>query len=96
MPELRKDPIIDRWVIISTERGKRPVFFVEEAPPAKAPMCPLCQGNENMTPPEVYSARQDGSPQNGPGWTLRSCRTNFRPSESRETSTRKGSACMTK
>jgi galactose-1-phosphate uridylyltransferase len=32
MPELRKDPVIDRWVIISTERGKRPVFFVEEAP----------------------------------------------------------------
>ena len=30
MPELRKDPIIDRWVIISTERGKRPVFLIEE------------------------------------------------------------------
>jgi len=40
MPELRKDPIIDRWVIISTERGKRPVFFIEEAPPPKAAMCP--------------------------------------------------------
>jgi UDPglucose--hexose-1-phosphate uridylyltransferase len=71
MPELRKDPIIDRWVIISTERGKRPVFFVEEAPPAKAPMCPLCTGNENMTPPEIYVVRQDGSAPNGPGWTLR-------------------------
>jgi len=23
MPELRKDPIIDNWVIISTERGRR-------------------------------------------------------------------------
>jgi Galactose-1-phosphate uridylyltransferase len=71
MPELRKDPIIDRWVIISTERGKRPVFFIEEAPPAKAPMCPLCTGNENMTPPEIYVVRQDGSAPNGPGWTLR-------------------------
>ncbi|HOE16649.1 MAG TPA: galactose-1-phosphate uridylyltransferase [Syntrophorhabdaceae bacterium] len=71
MPELRKDPIIDRWVIISTERGKRPVFFVEEAPPVKAPMCPLCPGNETMTPPEVYSVRQDGFPLNGPNWTLR-------------------------
>lgn len=71
MPELRKDPIIDRWVIISTERGKRPVFFTEEAPPAKVPMCPLCTGNENMTPPEIYAVRQDGAPPNGPGWMLR-------------------------
>lgn len=28
MPELRKDPIVDRWVIISTERGKRPTDFL--------------------------------------------------------------------
>ena len=27
MPELRKDPIIGRWVIISTERGMRPTDF---------------------------------------------------------------------
>jgi UDPglucose--hexose-1-phosphate uridylyltransferase len=71
MPELRKDPIIDRWVIISTERGKRPVFFVEEPGPAKAGMCPLCAGNENMTPPEVYAIRRDFSPPNSPDWTLR-------------------------
>lgn len=71
MPELRKDPIIDRWVIISTERGKRPVFFSEESPPGKAGMCPLCPGNENMTPGEVYAIRRDFSPPNSPGWTLR-------------------------
>ena len=29
MPELRKDPVIGRWVIISTERGKRPTDFTE-------------------------------------------------------------------
>lgn len=71
MPELRKDPIIDRWVIISTERGKRPVFFSEEAPPVKAAVCPLCPGNESMTPEEVYALRSDGSSPNMPGWTLR-------------------------
>ncbi|HPB32940.1 MAG TPA: galactose-1-phosphate uridylyltransferase, partial [Candidatus Sumerlaeota bacterium] len=27
MPELRKDPVIGRWVIIATERGKRPEAF---------------------------------------------------------------------
>ena len=71
MPELRKDPIIDRWVIISTERGKRPVFFTEEGPPSKVSMCPLCSGNENMTPPEVFAIRPDGSPPNSPNWALR-------------------------
>ena len=30
MPELRKDPIIGRWVIISTERSKRPSDLVME------------------------------------------------------------------
>ena len=70
MPELRKNPIIDRWVIISTERGKRPVFLTEE-PPSKPAVCPLCPGNESMTPPEVYAVRHDGSAPNTPGWTLR-------------------------
>lgn len=71
MPELRKDPIIDRWVIISTERGKRPVFLIDEAPPSKTAMCPLCPGNESMTPPEVYAIRPRGSLPNSADWTLR-------------------------
>jgi UDPglucose--hexose-1-phosphate uridylyltransferase len=71
MPELRKDPIIDRWVIISTERGKRPVFLIEEPPPPKAAMCPLCSGNEHMTPAEVYAIRPTNSPPNSADWLLR-------------------------
>jgi UDPglucose--hexose-1-phosphate uridylyltransferase len=71
MPELRKDPIIDRWVIISTDRGKRPVFFIEESLPSKIGMCPLCPGNESMTPPEVYAIRIDPLPPNSPNWVLR-------------------------
>ena len=71
MPELRKDPIIDRWVIISTERGKRPVFLTEEALPQRVGMCPLCQGNENMTPPEVYAIRPGSSRPNSQNWLLR-------------------------
>ena len=74
MPELRKDPIIDRWVIISSERGQRPVFFAEEAEPSKpGVICPLCAGNEAMTPPEVFAIRPPyGSPTaNGSDWLLR-------------------------
>ena len=74
MPELRKDPIIDRWVIISSERGQRPVFLADPADTPKAgAICPLCPGNEAMTPPEVYTIRPHGifSPPDSPNWLLR-------------------------
>ena len=71
MPELRKDPIIDRWVIISTERAQRPVFLAEQEAPVKAGLCPLCAGNEAMTPPEVFAIRPDHTPPNTSGWSLR-------------------------
>ncbi len=72
MPELRKDPIIGRWVIISTERGKRPSDF-SGAPKRKteSKLCPFCPGNESATPPEIMAFRPDSSEPNKPGWTLR-------------------------
>jgi len=74
MPELRKDPIIDRWVIISSERGQRPVFLADPADaPKPGAICPLCPGNEAMTPPEVYVIRPGSPPPppNSPNWLLR-------------------------
>ncbi len=71
MPELRKDPVLGRWVIISTERGKRPTDFPPESKGRKSKLCPFCPNNESSTPPEVYSIRQNGSGPNSPGWTLR-------------------------
>jgi UDPglucose--hexose-1-phosphate uridylyltransferase len=72
MPELRKDPIVGRWVIISTERGKRPTSFkMNEKTATAGGFCPLCVGNEDKTPPEVYALRRDGSKPDTPGWTLR-------------------------
>jgi UDPglucose--hexose-1-phosphate uridylyltransferase len=74
MPELRKDPIIDRWVIISSERGQRPVFLSDPADaPKPGAICPLCPGNEGMTPPEVYTIRPHGAPSepDNPNWLLR-------------------------
>jgi len=55
MPELRKDPILGRWIIISKERGKRPTDFIVERNAARGGFCPLCTGNENTTPPEVLA-----------------------------------------
>jgi UDPglucose--hexose-1-phosphate uridylyltransferase len=71
MPELRKDPIHGRWVIISTERGRRPSDFVLEERKSIGGFCPLCEGNEDRTPPEVFAFRDNGTPPNSPGWTLR-------------------------
>jgi len=72
MPELRKDPIIGRWIIIATERGKRPSDFIIEKNHVRGGFCPLCPGNESTTPPEVlaYSAAP-GRGANQPGWSLR-------------------------
>jgi UDPglucose--hexose-1-phosphate uridylyltransferase len=71
MPELRKDPIHGRWVIIATERGRRPSDFAIEHPHPTGGFCPLCEGNEDKTPPEVLSYRNNGTPPDSPGWSLR-------------------------
>ncbi len=71
MPELRKDPVIGRWVIISTERGKRPHDFRPTPEPQKSGFCPFCPGNEDKTPPEIFAIREPGTAPNTPGWTLR-------------------------
>lgn len=71
MPELRKDPIIGRWVIISTERGKRPSSFHSTGKGSTGGFCPLCPGNEDKTPPEVFAYRPHGSLPDTPGWSLR-------------------------
>ncbi|MBI2252037.1 MAG: galactose-1-phosphate uridylyltransferase [Armatimonadetes bacterium] len=74
MPELRKDPITGRWVIIATERAKRPDDFKhheELKTSAKAQVCQLCPGNEAMTPQEVTVYRDAGTSANSPGWWTR-------------------------
>ena len=61
MPELRKDPITARWVIISTERGRRPMDFVRESVVVTGPRgCPFCPGAENKTPPEILAYGRNG------------------------------------
>ena len=57
MPELRKDPIVGRWVIIATDRAKRPVAPKVEPVPAGS-FCPFCEGNETHTPHEILAYRE--------------------------------------
>jgi UDPglucose--hexose-1-phosphate uridylyltransferase len=61
-----------RWVIISTDRQKRPNDFVfERARIIGREHCPFCPGHEALTPPEIMAYRQDGSAPNKPGWDVR-------------------------
>jgi UDPglucose--hexose-1-phosphate uridylyltransferase len=72
LPELRKDPVTGRWVIIATDRSKRPSDFVRERVAIKgSSFCPFCYNHEAKTPPEIMAYRPDGSARNSPGWTLR-------------------------
>jgi UDPglucose--hexose-1-phosphate uridylyltransferase len=65
MPELRKDPVTGRWVIMATERSKRPMEFRIQRDEKSAGYCPFCPGNEDATPGEVLSIS------NGDGWSVR-------------------------
>lgn len=72
MPELRKDPIVGRWVIVAFERAARPSDFqARREPPPDTGNCPFDAGREAMTPPEIFAIRPDGSLPNTPGWLTR-------------------------
>jgi len=71
MPELRRDPVVGRWVIISTERGRRPSDFTRPVVESNGGFCPFCEGHEEKTPPEVYAVRPDRSAPNQRGWRVR-------------------------
>jgi len=57
MPELRQNFFTKEWVIIATERAKRPEELATHRPvqtvPSFVESCPFCPGNESKAPPEV-------------------------------------------
>ncbi len=60
-----------RWVIIASDRAKRPSDFTRQpVVPKGGIICPFCPGNEKKTPPEVLAFRQSGAA-NEAGWTTR-------------------------
>jgi len=70
MPELRKDPIVGRWVIIATERAKRPVTAKSDYFSGSG-SCPFCEGNEINTPGEIIAYRNRDTKPNEKGWRVR-------------------------
>jgi len=89
MPELRKDPVVGRWVIISTERSRRPGHFTA-APNGAQAFSPFTEGREDMTPPEVYAVRPAGGKRDAPGWLVRVVPNKFPALEIEGTLDRRG------
>jgi len=71
MNELRKDYILDRWVIIAKGRGKRPQHFVQKPRKVKEKVCFFCPGNEDSTPPEIARVEEKGK------WIIRNFPNKF-------------------
>jgi UDPglucose--hexose-1-phosphate uridylyltransferase len=71
VPELRRDALTGRWVLLAPGRAARPHTFSPPAPDAPTTVadCPFCPGNEAMTPPEVE--RTGGGAPDTPGWRVR-------------------------
>lgn len=76
MPEMRRDPITKNWIIIATERAKRPEKPAIEIKRPEEEIaydknCFFCSGNEHTTPPEVLAYRNCNTLPDTPGWSLR-------------------------
>jgi UDPglucose--hexose-1-phosphate uridylyltransferase len=80
MPQLRQDRTTKEWVIIATERAKRPHDFKKVGPVVERPSykedCPFCPGNEHLTPNETLAYRFGGPP-NSRGWWVRAFSNKF-------------------
>ena len=66
MPELRQNRFTKEWVIMATERARRPEELrVHHDRPTKLPRysesCPFCPGNEHLAPPAVCELRTNGA-----------------------------------
>ena len=74
MPELRQDKATREWIVIATERARRPHDFRVKRSRADLTLsgepCPFCPGNEAMVPPEIIAYRY-GDQANGSGWWVR-------------------------
>lgn len=77
MPEMRQDPTTKEWVIIASERSKRPrrerKLKKGELPPYE-PSCPFCPGNEHLNPKEVL---RYPDAETGQDWQIRVIRNKY-------------------
>lgn len=85
MSELRKDYILDRWVLISQKRGKRPNEFITKLKPQKKfqKNCAFCPGNEHLTPKETFVLKSSK------GWVIRCFKNKYGAIDNKATKQKK-------
>jgi len=71
MAELRRDPLLDRWIITGTAKGESLEELITTYKKVDSQQCPFCEGKEKETLPEVFAVRQTGSGADTPGWQVR-------------------------
>ena len=71
MSEIRRDPVMGRWVIIAPERALRPDPIAPSAQGRQVGPCVFCGGQEDRDPTEIYAVRPQGTTANAPGWQVR-------------------------
>jgi len=64
MSQYLQNPITKKWIVFAPQRSKRP-----DVARGMEPVCPFCNGHENLTPPEVFRIGK-GEP-NKEGWDVR-------------------------
>ncbi len=65
-PILRRNALSGKWTAITAARGVRPSDLG-----GSSAVCPFCEGNEALTPPELDAFRDDASAPDEPGWRVR-------------------------
>jgi UDPglucose--hexose-1-phosphate uridylyltransferase len=70
MPELRKDVLVNRWVVFAPERKQRPQDYQQNEVPLPA-IDAFADGQEHYTPQEVYAVRPPHTKPDSPGWKVR-------------------------
>ena len=71
MAELRREPILQRWVVITAQPWEGIAETLRQRRDRGGGPCPLCPGQEHETPPEVFALRDQASAPNLKGWTVR-------------------------
>ncbi len=69
MSEIRRDRLHSQYVLIAPERMRRPDTIAATFAKATLKTCPFCEGNEDITPPEIYAVRENEA--NASQWKVR-------------------------
>lgn len=69
MSEIRRDRLHSKYVLIAPERMRRPDTLNAARMNTASKRCPFCEGNEMMTPPEIYAVRENEA--NAAEWKVR-------------------------